>query len=145
MYDARSAKRIMVAAGSAVSLTGTGLAAQDVVYIEPSRIWRLVAYVTTTVVSTAKVQVQCLYRPVKGSSSGQVIVGTIFIGATAAVDSAWYVDITPYNLPAGSQVVFNVSVAAAGGGAAGAAIVDIVEDFDPEAVANESKFNLASS
>jgi hypothetical protein len=107
---------------------------------EPTRVWRLAAYITTAVVSTGTVVLQLLYRPTAGSSSGQVVLGSLNIPAGTAADKVIYKDITPYNLPAGSQLAYSVSTAAAGGGAAGAAIVEVLTDFSPEAVLNESKF-----
>lgn len=136
-YDARPAKAFRVAAGTAFTLSATGIAANNTVYLENARIWRFAAYVTTAVVSSATVSVQCLYRPTYNLASGQQQIGVLKISGTALVDSVWYVDITPFNVNAGSQVVFYCNTAAT---SSGAAIFELVDDYDPEIPANQPKF-----
>jgi len=140
MYDSRLPTRVQIGAGATQSLTAVAVAAYSHEYMENSRVWRLMCYVTTAVVSTVAVSVQFLYRPTFGSATGQTILGTVNIPAGALVDSVYYKDITPQNLNAGGQLAFNVSVAAAGGGAAGAAFHEVIADLDPETALNQSKF-----
>lgn len=139
MYDAKQPCRYQVGAGATTSLTATGVDAKSLMFYEPSRVWRLLFYVTTATVSTVSIVVRFYYRPVAGSSSGQVTLGSITIPTAIAADKVYYYDVTPYNMPAMSQVAFEVITAAAGGGAAGAGYWDVVSDFDPETALNSSK------
>lgn len=144
-YDARGSTRhqhgVMT---DPIDLTATGVPDFSYVVFEPMRVWRFMAYVTTATVSTGTIVVQMLYRPVYGSSSGQVVVATVNIPTGVAVDKIYYKDLTPYNIAAGNEIAFNVSTAAAGGGAAGGCILQFLADFSPEAAVNQSKFVLSS-
>src|SRR6185312_2113779 len=86
------------------------------------KVLRLLAQVTTAVVSTGAVQVDCYARPTHGSTSGQVLLGSLLIPAGSAAGAKLYKDISVATaVLAGQEVAFTVSTAAAGGGAAGAA------------------------
>lgn len=141
-YDSRSAKAFRVAAGTAFTLSATGIAANNTVFLEPSRVTRFAAYITTAVSSSATVSVQCLYRPIYNLASAQQQIGVLKISGVALVDSVWYVDVTPFNVDAGSQVVFYCNTAAT---SSGAAIFELVDDYDPEMPANSPKFRQSLS
>lgn len=97
--------------------------------------------VTTAVVSTGAVVVNIIARPTHGSTTGQVVLGTISVPAAAVVGSTYYKDFAD-NLTviqAGYELVFSVLTAAAGGGAAGAVLSMALLDLDPETPLNQSK------
>lgn len=107
------------APSTAGSLTGTG----DILvynFGEQVVVTRLMVLVSTAIVSTGSVVVTVYQRPTYGSTVGQVTVGTLTIPAGTAAGTIVYKDVESVKVPQGSQLAFNCSTAAAGGGAAGA-------------------------
>lgn len=107
---------------------------------------RIMALVTTAVVSSAPVSVAVYSRPTHGSTSGQVLLGTLNIPGGASVGQCYYKDIADNLAPvnAGQELVFSVTVAAAGGGAAGAAIPMALVDDSPEEPLNQPNLVLSA-
>lgn len=102
--------------------------------------------ITTAVVSTGAVVVNVIARPTHGSTSGQVVLGTISVPGGAVVGATYYKDFAD-NLTiiqAGYELVFAVLTAAAGGGAAGACLPMAVLDYDPEVPLNQASLVLSA-
>lgn len=97
----------------------------------------LFALVTTAVVSTGAVAVSFWRRPVFGSTAGQVLLGTLSIPAGTAAGKVLYKEISPTQVNPGEQISYEVTTAAAGGGAAGAALFDLELSDSPEAHGNQ--------
>lgn len=140
-YDEKLARVLQVGAGAAYTLSSTGVAAYNFLAIDNVRVMRFMAYVTTAIVSTAPVVVQLIRRPVYGSTTNQVIIGTLQIPGGTVVDTIVYKDIIPAQCLAGDQFVFNTSTAAT---SSGAALFDFIFDYDPETAPNQTKY-LASA
>lgn len=105
---------------------------------------RAMAKVTTAVVSSGAVVVQVVRRPVNGSATGESVLATITIPAGTAQGKVVYKDVAAgTGVEAGNELIFRVSTAAAGGGAAGAmlGLVEAIED--PEVPLNQTNM-LAS-
>lgn len=139
MFDARLACRYQIGAGATTSLSSAAVDTKSLLYTEGGEVRRLEVYLTTATVSTGNIVVKFYYRPTKGSSSAQVTLGTLTIPTAIAADKVYYKDITPYLLPSQSEVAFEVTTAAAGGGAAGACIWDVIVNYSAETEANVSK------
>lgn len=145
-YDARGSVRHQHGVlTDPISLTATGVV-DDFSYVtfETMRVWRFMAYVVNATVSTGNIVVQLLYRPVYGSSSNQVTIASLNIPGGVTADKIYYKDFAAVTVPAGNEVAFNISVAAAGGGAAGTAIAQFLADYSPEAALNQTKFVLST-
>lgn len=76
--------------------------------------------VTTATVSTGNIVVSVFQRPTYGSSSGQVLIGTLSIPTGVAIGKIYYKPVESVKVVQGSQLAFACSTAAAGGSAAGA-------------------------
>lgn len=107
---------------------------------------RVEALVTTAVVSSAPVQLSVFARPTHGSATGQVLLGVLNIPAGTAVGKCVYKDLSDklVSVQAGQELVFSVTVAAAGGGAAGAVIPMAQMDEAPEVALNQSNLVLSA-
>lgn len=108
------------APSTAGSLTSTG----DILvynFGEQVVLTRVMLLVSTATVSTGNIVVTVYQRPTYGSTAGQVTLGTITIPTGVAAGTIYYKNIESVKVPPGSQIAFNVTTAAAGGGAAGAA------------------------
>jgi hypothetical protein len=126
-------------------LTSTG----DIQYFPmPQRlkIQRIEALVSSAVVSSGPVSISVFARPTHGSTSGQVLLGVIIIPAGASVGQCYYKDLSDalVSVLSGQELVFNVSVAAAGGGAAGAVLPMFLADEDPEVPLNQPNLILSA-
>lgn len=112
------------------------------------KVSRIEFLVTTAVVSTGAAIVSVFQRPTHGSTSAQVLLGTLSIPNGATVGQCYYKEISdaPAFLPvqAGQELVFGVTTATAGGGAAGAGICLAVLDESPEVALNQSNFVLSA-
>lgn len=128
-----------------ILLTATGVPDFSYVNFENMRVWRFIAKIIDTTVSTGNIVVQLLSRPVYGSSSGQVIVGSLNIPSGAVLGQMYYKDFTAVTVPAGNEMAFNISVAAAGGGAAGSAILSYLADYSPETSVNQNGIFILST
>lgn len=117
--------------GAAVHTTSIGVTSQI-------KVKRLMCMVTTAVVSSGAVVVNFKRYPTYGSSAGAVSLGTISIPAATAAGKVVYKDITPALCYPGDQIVFEITTAAAGGGAAGNAFYAIEVSANPEYASNQS-------
>lgn len=108
---------------------------------DQSLIVRRIAFeVNTATVSTGGIVITVYKRPTPGSATGQSVLGTLTI-PTAVVDgTVYYKDIQGVLFSPGQELAFDVTTAAAGGGAAGDgyAILEQVEESPEEA------FNISS-
>jgi hypothetical protein len=77
-------------------------------------------------------------RPVVGSAAGQVTLGTLSIPGGTAAGKVVYKDLNQQAIQPGGSLVFEVTTAAAGGGAAGAGLCGFIAQEDPEYPVNES-------
>ena len=141
MYDSRLPSRYQFGAGATTSLTSAAVDTKTLLYQENAEVRRLMFYITTATVSSGSIVMRMLYRPVFGASTNQVVLGTLTIPTAVAADVVYYKDITPYNgLIGPGTIAFEVTTAAAGGGAAGAGVWDVVAvGLDPEAPLNLPK------
>lgn len=138
MYTAKNQAMVVPLGTMAPSvLTSTGVPANSINYLGLNnlRVTRLYFKVTTAINSTGAVVLQFYGRPVYGSATNQVSLGTLTIPSTAVADQVYYKDITPVNAIAGYQYVMNVNTAATTGGAG---IWGMELDLDPETAANQS-------
>jgi len=149
-YDTRWGHRLQVGTEAPISLTATGVATPYRLYWGPQRFWRFISYVTTATVSTGNIVVQAIIRPTLGSSAGQIVLATLNIPGAVPADTCYYKDFEAQGVSGGQlfagpfQLVFNVQTAAAGGGAAGAALFDVFSDDSPQTALNQSKLVLSS-
>lgn len=132
----------VVASTSALTLGSTGFTAQAKIGSN-ILIRRIQCYISTAVVSTATVVVIFYDRPTGGSSSSQVAIGTLNIVTGQAADTVVYKDVS-YVMAPGHELSVNVSVATAGGSAAGAGFMQIEAEDAPEAAANLAKLTASS-
>lgn len=94
--------------------------------------------VSTATVSSANIVVTVKRRPTVGSSSGEVTIGTLSIPTGVAAGKMYYKNVTPVTVAQGEEIVFEVTTAAAGMGAAGAGYSGFDAEHDPEVPANNS-------
>ena len=142
MYDAKPASMLMVGAGAAYTLTSTGNFAYTWNLLEPGTVKQLAVKVTTAVNSAASAVVTFYSRPTYGSTASQVTLGTVTLGSTAAANTLYVNNITPVQIPAGSQLVANCTTAA---GTAGAAIAYVNVDFSAEVSKNETAVTVVTA
>lgn len=128
----------MVGAGAADDLATAAVHTDSLAVMRQVKVSRLMALVSTAVVSTGAVTVLFKRYPTFGSAAGAVTIGTLLIPAGTAAGKVIYDDVNPVNCYPGDQIVYEVTVAAAGGGAAGAAVYDVELIEDPEVPANQS-------
>lgn len=124
------------------STTASSLASAAVVkkyaFFRPAYVRRIGIGVTTAIVSTGSVVVTIKKYPTMGSNSGEVSLGTITIPAGTAAGKVFYKALGSVKLIEGDELVFEVTTAAAGGGAAGAGVCMFDADDNPEMPANNS-------
>lgn len=94
--------------------------------------------ISTATVSTGNIVVTVKRRPTVGSTSGEVTIGTLTIPTAIAAGKMYYKNVTPVVVAQGEEVVFEVTTAAAGMGAAGAGYSSLGVEHDPEQPANNS-------
>ena len=102
------------------------------------------ALITTAVVSTGAVSVVFYKRSAPGVSAAQVTLGTLLIPAASVVGAVVYKSVTPVEFLPGNALAFEVTVAAAGGGAAGGALYGFDYEDSPEQPANVSSMVLSA-
>jgi hypothetical protein len=128
--------------GAAV-MTGTGVLAHRYVALMPIKVKRIMLKITAATVSSGNIVVAVKKRPTIGSASGEVAIGTITIPTAVAANAIYYKDVTGVVCAQGDEICFDVTTAAAGGGAAGTALPMIEAEEDPEVPANNS--NMVAS
>lgn len=108
------------------SIASTGVLSPGVIAIKDCQVAVAAFLVTTAVVSSGPVVITVKKRPTSNSSSGEVSMGTITIPAGTAAGTLVYrkldEDLASRSLEPGQVCVYEVTTAAAGGGAAGAGI-----------------------
>lgn len=144
MYTDLVKGKLQVGAGAADDLSATGVHSYSYVFLTQCSVKKLMALVTTAVVSSGGVVVAFKKYVAYASSAGAVTLGSITIPAAAAKDKVYYKDIDAVNFAPGDQLVFEVTTAAAGGGAAGGAVYEVECDYDPEYVANQTKMIVSA-
>jgi hypothetical protein len=148
MYTASSKVGSLVPVGTGVlGIEALTAAAVHGEYIAMNKvaIRRVYFCVTVATVSSADIQVAFKKRPTIGSATGETTIGTLKIPTAKAAGTVMYLDIDEDLAPllAGQSLALEVTVAAAGGGAAGQGYYgfDLVDS--PEYAANMS--NLVKS
>lgn len=128
------------------SLTSAADSAFSYVVQAPMDVDRLLAVVSTAVVSTGAVVLTFYRCPTldSGGAGARVSLGTLSIPAATAVGKVVYKDISPTLVVPGDQIIVKVTTAAAGGGAAGNAFHDVQFSDSPDAPGNLSNM-LASA
>lgn len=113
-------------AAAPTALTATGVLAPG--FIANKNVQLAVAQfrVTTAIVSTGAVVITLKKRVLPNSSSGEVVIGTLSIPAGAVAGAVYYrtfdEDLAANTFRPGDELVYEVTTASAGGGAAGAGI-----------------------
>lgn len=142
MYDARPPASYQVGAGATTTLSSTGYTSSlYTIFLEPAEIRKLFCTITTTLSSTGNTVVDCYYRPTIGSTSGQVKIGTLSMVTTQAASTTVYKDITPYVIPAGGTLIWNVSTAAT---SSGAGVLSFESHVSVEIPANDAAYTKSS-
>jgi hypothetical protein len=107
---------------------------------------RLLGCVTTAVAASVTPPVVSIYaRPTPGSSSGQVLIGTLSFPNLQGVGSVLYKDISPVELVPGTEIALDHSTQAVdGSSAAGAALIGFELDDVPESADDSSNMVLSA-
>lgn len=128
---------------SAVVLTSAAVI-KKFAALRPMYVRKVAFAVGTTCVSSGTIVVKVKKYVVFGSAAGAVDLATLNIPATQAAGGVIYKDLaSSQKLMPGEELVFEVTTAAAGGGAAGAGVCMFDADDNPETSPNES--NLIAS
>lgn len=143
MYNVKVSYQALKVAGPSVVTSAADI--QEFVVPSKIRVRRILATVSTAIVSTGSVVITVFSRPTVGSTASQVSLGTLTIPAASVAGSTFYKDLSTIvsGVKAGQSVAFAVSTAAAGGGAAGAVYCTFEAEEDPETASNQS--NLTAS
>lgn len=99
------------------------------------RINRIQALVTTVMSSAASVVLSFYKRPTFGSTSGEVLLGTLTIASTAAVGRLYYKDISGTAFAPGQCLVCKVSTVAT---VSGKVVSGFEANEEPEIPGNQS-------
>ncbi len=138
MYDARQPVSQLIGTLAAEDLSATGLVGYSHLLAESCNVQMLYARVTTSVVSTPTSAILTFYaRPTIGSATSQLTLGTVAIPGGTAAGKTVYKAINPVLVPAGYQLVADVTTAAT---ASGAAVAIFGAAYSPEEPANEPNF-----
>lgn len=126
-------------------LTGANLAATAADWAEihchhPIQVRRITFGVTTQVTAGTTAPTVTVYRrPTAGSSSGQVLLGTLTIANGTVAGSIVYKELESVRVKAGEGLAFRVNVQAVDGGtAAGVGFAGAIVEQDPEYPGNQS-------
>ena len=142
MYQHQSGLGKLVPALSASvapgSLASTAVICEYACVGERMGIQRVAVAISTAVVSSGGVVVTIRNRPTVASATGQSTITTLTIPAGTAAGKVVYKDINEALIVPGGSLVFEVTTAAAGGGAAGQGVCGFVASEDPEYKLNES-------
>lgn len=121
--------------GSAQSL-GSAADIAEFLMPEQCQVEELEFTLSTATVSTGNIVVTFYSRPVKGSATGQVSIGTLSIVTALAAGKTVYKKVTPVTIPQGQILAVAVTTASAGGGAAGAGYSGAKISLNPEIETN---------
>lgn len=143
MYNVKAFFHAPKVAGPSVVTSAADI--QEFLVPSKVRVRRILATVSTAVVSTGSVVITVYSRPTVGSSSSQVTLGTLTVPAASVAGATFYKDLSTITsaVKAGQSVAFAVTTAAAGTGAAGAVYCTFEAEEDPETASNQS--NLTAS
>lgn len=132
-------------------LTGANLAATAADWAEihchhPIQVRRISFGVTTAVTAGTTAPTVTVYRrPTAGSSSGQVLLGTLTIPNAQAAGTVVYKELESVRVKAGEGLAFRVNVQAVDGGtAAGVGFPGALVELDPEVPANQSNMTASA-
>jgi hypothetical protein len=140
MYTNKVPAATLVGAGTAKVTTATGLSVHSRAVMSQLKVKRLLAVVSTTIANNlVSAVISFKRRPTYGSTSGEVVMGTIVVPDLLAAGKVLYKDIAEVLCYPGDQIVFEVTTAGTdGSAAAGAVICDVEYDSVEESVANQS-------
>ena len=124
--------------GSVIDLTSAAVADLSYVCVQPCYVSEVSLVITTAIVSTGPVVVKFYNRPTVGSAAGEVTIKAMSTGAADAAGVVRYALPTPQKFSVGQELAFEVTTAAAGGGAAGNAVAGFVAYESPEVAGNNS-------
>lgn len=125
-------------AASAGSLTAAAVLADDFIAQEKMEVKQIAFVISTATVSSGNIVITVKKRITVDSATGEVTIGTLSIPTAVAAGAVYYKDVTPVKVDQGEQVVFEVTTAAAGGGAAGAGYALLQADQSPEEPADNA-------
>lgn len=110
---------------------------QGYVKVKVRAIWAVV----TTQIATATLTLTYKFRPTPGSSSGEIVIGTLTLPVGALVGKSYYKDMALFDIPCvpGGEIVVQ-----AAGGATGNATVGISLEATPENPDNHSNMILSA-
>lgn len=125
-------------------VTATGVLAHRYCAAQGLKVFRVQFVVTTSVVSTGAVTIVVKKRPLVGSATGEVALATLIVPAASVAGDVIYKDVSANSASGnhfdpGQELAFDVTVAAAGGGAAGAGIGLVECEEDPEFAGNQAR------
>lgn len=127
MYVEKRLGLLQIGAGAVDNLSGTGVHSYSYLVLSQCELKRFAAHITTVMNGAATVVAK--RRPGGlGVTSGEVVVGTLILPTAAPVGQVLFKDVTPVELVAGDQLVFEVTSSATSGGAA----YDVELVNDPE-------------
>jgi hypothetical protein len=117
MYVEKRPGLLMIGAGAADDLSGTGVHSYSYLVSSQHELKRFMAHITTVLSGAATVQLK--RRPGGlGVTAGEEVVGELILPDAASVGQVYYKDVQPVELEVGDELVFEVSAAATSGGAA---------------------------
>lgn len=119
-------------------LTGAGVLAHRYMAQMALKVVRVGISISTATVSTGNIVITVKKRPTVGSASGESTIGTLTIPTSIAAGKKYYKDLSGVHVDPGEEIAFDVTTAAAGGGAAGAGVPFCEVEEDPEYVGNQS-------
>lgn len=108
------------------------------VFSRPALVRQVAFDLQVATVSTGSIVITVKKYPATGSSASASTVGTITIPAGTAAGVQYYKAVSAVKFAPGQQLVFEVTTAAAGGGAAGSGICVFDAEESPEVVGNDS-------
>lgn len=140
-----------IAPASAAPYTALSLVGAPAVYsiynvMSRFKLSRIMLKVSTLVAtSTTAAQVSFYQRPTPGSTSGEVLIGTLTIPTGTAVGKVLYKDVESVSLQVGQDLVVKLAVQGAdGSSAAGAGFAGFVGMLDPEDARSEANMILSA-
>lgn len=145
-YIPKMGGNVLVGAGTAKVITATGVSVHSIAVMRQMKVARLLAVVSTAIASNLVAAILSVkYRPIFGSSAGEVVIGTLKFPDLTAVGIVLYKEVSPYDCLPGGQIVFEVTTAGTDSVAAAGAVIAFVEmDDDAEVPGNQTKM-LASA
>jgi len=122
----------------ASALSGAAVIAEHACIGNQVEIRRVAIAISTATVSSGNIVVTVRNRPTVGSASGQSTLATLTIPTGVAAGKVYYKDVNQSIIVPGGSIAFEVTTAAAGGGAAGAGVCGFIAQEDPEYAPNLS-------